>query len=599
METKNQNVITPKLNKVISGLFPTAVSEEKLQEAREKAQKRIFRTSVVFHQTDGQKTDGQKTGQEGKALPEIVQAQIDQQYNKGLNFLSQAEGGNAVIAFSKAIILDSEKVELYVKRAEAFLLLCDFQSAALNLRKACSFNTVKEEYIGLLTFILFLQGQCLYDQESYLDALDSFTRASELQPWNSAYHLRSIACLAALGRHGDCLRLVNMQLQKEKQNADLYVLRARLHDHYRQVNLCFQDVKAALALEPDHSGAQALRGKLMTQAGEAKVLAISRVLEGKLHEALHKISLAIESQPSEAQYYVIRGAIYRRLQHFTAAIDDYLMALELSKDKETCTKAQTQLLLTYNDFAVNCYTKGFYKDGVLLLNKALKGQKQEPGLYINRGDCFFQLGEMTFALADYQQALELNPLDQIVWNRIGVVCNELGLQEQKKRKYQQAESYFSRAIEKQPYLPQYYWHRARVRRWLQDDKGAHEDAAIALLLNSDDKKVFPIATSFFPGKAMSEIANSEVGQAAKIILNKAVASPELPDSSKHETVWREPKIQQLNRFLYQNRQEKQELSSQVRDTEDNEEAQGSQYHFQPYVLDQELDILQPEKNEGG
>nr|XP_033815956.1 tetratricopeptide repeat protein 16 isoform X1 [Geotrypetes seraphini]XP_033815957.1 tetratricopeptide repeat protein 16 isoform X1 [Geotrypetes seraphini] len=546
MEIKNLNVFAPKLNKVTIGLFPTAVSEEKLQEAREKAKKRIFGTSVVFYHTDGKKTE-----QEAKALPEIVQAQVNQQYNKGLNFLSQAEGENAIISFSKAIILDSEKVELYVKRAEGFLLLCDFQSAALNLRKACSFNTPKEEYLALLAFVLFLQGQCLYDQESYLDALHSFTLASEIQPWNKAYRLQSIACLAALDRHGDCLRLIHMQLQEEKENADLYVLRARLHDHYQQVKLCFQDVKAALTLEPKHSGAQALREKLMTKAGEAKVLAISRALEGKLEEALQKINLALESQPSEAQYYIIRGTIYRRLQHFTAAIDDYLLALELSCDQETRTKAQTQLMLTYNDFAVNCYTKGFYKEGVLLLNKALKGQKKEPGLYINRGDCFFQLKEMTFALADYQQALELKPHDQNVLNRISVVYNEIGLQEQKKRKYERAESFFSKAIEKQPYLPQYYWHRARVRRWLQDPKGAQEDAAVAMLLSSDSKKVFPIATSFFPGKTMTEIASSEVGQAAKMILNNAISCPELPDSSQHETVWREPKIQHLNSFLYQ------------------------------------------------
>nr|XP_033815958.1 tetratricopeptide repeat protein 16 isoform X2 [Geotrypetes seraphini] len=498
MEIKNLNVFAPKLNKVTIGLFPTAVSEEKLQEAREKAKKRIFGTSVVFYHTDGKKTE-----QEAKALPEIVQAQVNQQYNKGLNFLSQAEGENAIISFSKAIILDSEK------------------------------------------------GQCLYDQESYLDALHSFTLASEIQPWNKAYRLQSIACLAALDRHGDCLRLIHMQLQEEKENADLYVLRARLHDHYQQVKLCFQDVKAALTLEPKHSGAQALREKLMTKAGEAKVLAISRALEGKLEEALQKINLALESQPSEAQYYIIRGTIYRRLQHFTAAIDDYLLALELSCDQETRTKAQTQLMLTYNDFAVNCYTKGFYKEGVLLLNKALKGQKKEPGLYINRGDCFFQLKEMTFALADYQQALELKPHDQNVLNRISVVYNEIGLQEQKKRKYERAESFFSKAIEKQPYLPQYYWHRARVRRWLQDPKGAQEDAAVAMLLSSDSKKVFPIATSFFPGKTMTEIASSEVGQAAKMILNNAISCPELPDSSQHETVWREPKIQHLNSFLYQ------------------------------------------------
>ncbi|XP_029466902.1 tetratricopeptide repeat protein 16 isoform X2 [Rhinatrema bivittatum] len=483
MDAERQSRGTPNLSKVTGGLFPTAVSEEKLQEARQKAQNRIFGSSQVFHLID------EKNEQSTNILSEILQAHVNQKYKKGLHFLSQAEEEKAVIYFSKAIILDSDQMELYVKRAEAFLQLCDFQSAALNLRKACSFNSLKEEYLALLTFVLYLQGQCLFDHESYLDALDSFTRASELQPWNSAYRLRSIACLAALGRHKDCLRLIDIQLQEEKQNADLYVLRARLHDHYNQVTLCFQDVQAALALEPLHTEAQALNKKLMSQAGEAKVLAVSRALEGKLQEALQKITLAIDNQPSQAQYYLIRGAVYRRLQDFTTAIDDYLIAMELSKDKETRAQAQKQLLLTYNDFAVYCYKKGFYKEGVLLLNKALKGEKQEAGLYINRGDCFFRLGEMTFALADFQQALELKPEDQSVWTRIGMLYNELGLQEQQKKNYQQAESHFSMAIEKQTYLPQYYRNRAKVRRWLQDYRGAQQDTSIADLLESDTKQV--------------------------------------------------------------------------------------------------------------
>jgi hypothetical protein len=54
--------------------------------------------------------------------------------------------------------------------------------------------------------------------------------------------------------------------------------------------------------------------------------------------------------------------------------------------------AQRQLLLTYNDFAVECFNKGYYEEAIILLNKAIKGEKREKGLYINRGGrCFMQL----------------------------------------------------------------------------------------------------------------------------------------------------------------------------------------------------------------
>lgn len=86
-----------------------------------------------------------------------------------------------------------------------------------------------------------------------------------------------------------------------------------------------------------------------------------------------------------------RGNVLRRLKDFSAAIDDYLKAVELSKGVEAGEglavrgDAQKQVLLTYNDFAVQCYAKGFYEEAVLLLNKAIKGEMNEVGLYVNRG----------------------------------------------------------------------------------------------------------------------------------------------------------------------------------------------------------------------
>lgn len=79
--------------------------------------------------------------------------------------------------------------------------------------------------------------------------------------------------------------------------------------------------------------------------------------------------------------------MYRRLREFDAAVEDLLKALDMMTEsqEDMVQQAQRQLLLTYNDFAVHCYTQGAYQESVLLLNKALKDEQQEKGLYINRG----------------------------------------------------------------------------------------------------------------------------------------------------------------------------------------------------------------------
>ena len=85
---------------------------------------------------------------------------------------------------------------------------------------------------------------------------------------------------------------------------------------------------------------------------------------------------------------ISRGALQRRVGDFNAAIDDFLLALDKTNHDEESNvyvDAQRQLLLTYNDFAVECFSKTFYEEAVILLNKAIKGEKKEKGLYINRG----------------------------------------------------------------------------------------------------------------------------------------------------------------------------------------------------------------------
>ncbi|XP_067398296.1 tetratricopeptide repeat protein 16 [Emydura macquarii macquarii] len=501
------------MKKETEGLCPTAVSEEKLQKAQEKSLRQIFGLSQTLRNLEDPSGVKSPTA--------IVQNRIQEHCQRGKAFFSQGEWEKAVICYSKAINLDPQQVEFYVQKAEAFLQLCDFQSAVLNLRKAFSLSSAKEKYVVRMAFILYLQGQCLFDQEVYWDALESFTRASELQPDNSVYRRRSIACLAALNRFRDCFRLVSEELDQDSKNPDLYILRARLYEHFSQAALCYQDIQEAIALEPQHEEARVLMQRLLKRAQKAKNQAMNKALKGNLKDALLKITFAIENSPLDAGYFIFRGTLHRRLKDFNSAIDDYIKATELCEEEGAeATEAQRQLLLTYNDFAVHCYTKGFFEEAVLLLNKALKAEKNEKGLYVNRGDCLFRLGELTFALADYQQALELSPMDFSLRRRVGMLLDELGLQELKDRKYQRAVYCFSGAIENNPRMPRYYLHRAKGRLFLQDVMNAKEDVIIALLLDPENEAVLSVVTSLFPGQPIQDIISSKIADVAKAILER-------------------------------------------------------------------------------
>lgn len=227
-----------------------------------------------------------------------------------------------------------------------------------------------------------------------------------------------------------------------------------------------------------------------------------------------------------------RGTMYRRLREFDAAVEDILKALDMlpEQQEELVQQAQRQLLLTYNDFAVHCYLQGAYQESVLLLNKALRDEQREKGLYINRGDCFFQLGNLTFAEADYRQALELSPQDEGANLRMGLLQEKMGFCEQKSRQFQNAESHFSTAIQHNPQSAQYYVHRARCRQLMQNIFGARQDIATALLLNPKQPKLLPLITSLFPGMSVEEVLSSQMACLARLQLSRVM------DAGLHESI---------------------------------------------------------------
>ncbi|XP_010611905.1 tetratricopeptide repeat protein 16 isoform X3 [Fukomys damarensis] len=495
----------------------------------------IFGTSQVFRGIDDVKP---------KVTGLTVPLKVREYYHRGQGCLEQEDWETAVLFFSRALHLDPQ-------------MLCDFSSAAQNLRRAYLAQPENRKHLERLTFVLYLQGQCLYEQCNFEDALMVFSQALELQPEKHCFWYRSMACLLALQRHHDCLVLITKQLKQGTTNADLYILRARIYNLFQMPNFCYRDLCSALLLDPKHPQARVLLQMMVDQAQEARRDAGILAIQGRLQHTLQRINCAIDNSPLDPSLFLFRGIVYRRLQEFDAAVEDFLKILDMATDSQcdTVRQAQRQLLLTYNDFAVHCYKQGSYQEGVLLLNKALRGEQREKGLYINRGDCFFQLGNLTFAEADYNQALALSPQDQGANTRMSVLQEMMGLGEQKCRQFQRAEDHFSAAIQHNPLRAQCYLYRARNRQILQDIFGARQDVATVLLLNPKQPKhreepsrtlqgrapafchllrptsgsgpplswqLSLLLTKLFPGMSVEEVLSSQVGQLAKLQLERMV-----------------------------------------------------------------------------
>ncbi|XP_066295374.1 uncharacterized protein [Branchiostoma lanceolatum] len=554
--TEDKHYVSPEPSEV----FTTAVSEETIQEAMGRQ-----------HHQMGEGVLGMWGHLSKQPFGDVIGTKSLEHYYRGIQCAKDGKFEDALVAFSKAINLRPQDADAYVQRGEIYLWMCDFQSAILNYKKACTIRINSSELYSRLAFIYYFQGQTFFDQQLYAEALESFTRAAEIRPDVIGYHTRSVACLAALHRYGECLALVNQRLEEERDNADLYVMRARLHELFRNSTLCYYDVKDALSLDPEQPEAQAMFTKLEKKAEDYHNHACQLSINGKSNEALQKISMAIETNPSIPEFHVLRGATHRRLGDFNSAIDDYLLALDKTDHNEqdpTYMEGQRQLLLTYNDFAVECFQKGFYDEAIILLNKAIKGEKREKGLYINRGDCFFRQGDLHFALADYHQALELDPEDWAVRSRIAVVHSEFGVLDYEERNYQESETRFSLAIQNNPKVARFYVYRARARYMMENIRGAREDILMSLHLDPSSDEILSILSRLFPGKSVGEVMKSKAAKAAKLTLDQMLYMAAAPSH-------RLPPVDRSHSAP--------ELSLAV-DSSDDTTDKGVQVSEEPYVL---------------
>ncbi|CAK6433596.1 unnamed protein product [Pipistrellus nathusii] len=478
---------------------------------------RIFGTSQAFRGFDEIKPT-----LSGLTVP----LKVREYYHRGHWCLEREDWETAVLFFSRAIHLDPQLVDFYALRAEAYIQLCDYSSAVQNLRRAHSFQPENDQFLNRLTLVLYLQGQCLFEQCVFLDALNVFSQAFDLQPEKASFRYRCMACLLALRRYQDCLSLVNKEVKHGTTNADIYIFRARLYNFFGKPHLCYQDLHTALVLDPKHPQARVLLKMMVDQAQrsyqDARILAV----QGKLQHAVQCVNRAINNNPLDPSFFVFRGTMFRRLQEFNAAVEDFLKALDMMSEHEEDMVRQTQrqLLLAYNDFAVHCYTQGAYQEGVLLLNKVLKDEQQEKSFYINRGDCFFQLGYLDFAAADYQEALALSPWDEGANRRMGLLQEKMGFCQHKSKQFQKAESHFTMAIEHNPQMAQYYVHRARSRQLIQNIFGARQDVATALILDPKQPKLLSLITNLFPGMSEEEVLGSKMGLLAKMQLSRVIES---------------------------------------------------------------------------
>ncbi|MCM1318696.1 MAG: tetratricopeptide repeat protein [Bacteroides sp.] len=180
----------------------------------------------------------------------------------------------------------------------------------------------------------------------------------------------------------------------------------------------------------------------------------------------------IQSDPSDYESYLNRGAEYYNHNEYILALNDVNKALSLTPQSDDAFQFQGHWLRG------NIYLQtNKLQDALADFTIALTLDPESFSTLYLKANTDFQLGNYAAAKEGYQKLHRLNPRNSdalIGLGRVAVKENNLGI----------ANDYLESAVQMSPNDPEVYLRRAKVREMMGNDNGAVDDLIISLSLNS-------------------------------------------------------------------------------------------------------------------
>ncbi|MEH2320542.1 tetratricopeptide repeat protein [Nostoc sp.] len=149
---------------------------------------------------------------------------------------------------------------------------------------------------------------------------------------------------------------------------------------------------------------------------------------------------------------------------FKPEVDNYLQY----RDKD--------LNILYVRLGDECFEKGEYTNAIANYNQALEVNQGDVDLYYKRGLAHYQIGDYEAAIADYSQAIQTNIHDAKSYNKRGLALSQVG-------RLEEAINDYTQAIRINPNVAVAYKNRAEARSNVGDNQGAIEDYTQAIKIN--------------------------------------------------------------------------------------------------------------------
>jgi tetratricopeptide (TPR) repeat protein len=208
------------------------------------------------------------------------------------------------------------------------------------------------------------QGDALYDDGNYAEALDRYEKAAKGNPRNATAYAGKGAALRMLDRCPEAQVELSKAIELDPKYARSYIDRGACDARAAEYATALVEYDKAIQVEPNNRTAHGLAGAALRRLG-------------KFPSAMEELNKAIELNPNYVWAYNERAHVWSDQGKYAQAIDDYNAALALNKDyKYAYVKAFPLLMLNR------------YPEALDAVNDAIKLDPKWTWPYAQRGSIY-------------------------------------------------------------------------------------------------------------------------------------------------------------------------------------------------------------------
>jgi tetratricopeptide (TPR) repeat protein len=300
----------------------------------------------------------------------------------------------------------------------------------------------------------FYRGLCKYFLLDNYGAEEDFTLAVSKYGYlfYESYQYRSLTRYR-LGKYQEAIDDINKVIDKNPDNAELYVERAFIYLASNKFKESISDCNKALDLK-----ALGEDGLLCKAQAEDAI--------SDYKDAVSDYNAVVRINPKNVDAIALRGMSKYKMSLIQEAVDDYNLALKIDS---------TSTLAYYNladvDVRLNDTAKAMED-----YNKVIHYEPRNSYAYFGRAVLYANQRNYAMAISDFNKVILLNPSNiEALFNRAKL---KQGVED-----YKGAIADYDKVISLYPYFMEAYYYRSQVKTLLKDYKAAQKDIEVGKLMS--------------------------------------------------------------------------------------------------------------------